>query len=102
MRLKLICVKNVTFGVNNTRVLNFNVGDKAYAQVGNDGTWRLSYKANGVYYGPFHVSDFKDCFVSDFDIEEFEKHFKYVGNVKMYDNEGNLIAEAEHGVANFY
>ena len=101
MRLKLRCVKNVTLGRNNTRILDFKVGDTAYALVDDDGSWHLSYNANGIYYGPFDVYWFKDCFISDFDKEEFEKHFKHVASVKMYDCEGNLIAEAEHAIANF-
>lgn len=101
MRLKLRCVKNVTLGRNNTRVLDFKVGDVAYALVSDDGEWSLSHNVNGIYYGPFHMYYFSDCFISDFDKEEFEKHFRSVANIKMYDIEGNLIAEAEHGIANF-
>lgn len=101
MRLKLRCVKTAILGRNNTVVLKFQPNDEAYAIVSSYGEWHLSDKADGVYYGPFDVYYFKDCFVSDFDKEEYEKHFKPIRHVKMYDTEGNLIAEAEHGIANF-
>jgi len=101
MRLKLIATKNVTLGVNNTPCLRFTPGDVAYAQIHDNGSWYLSDAFNTIYYGPFKVYDLNDRFISDFDKEEYEKYFRQIQHIKMFDYDGNLVAEAESGVVNF-
>ena len=101
MRLKLKATKNLTLCSNNTDILHFAPGDVAYALVNDDGSWYLSYSPNDIYYGPFRMYYFSDCFISDFDKEEYEKYFRQIQHIKMFDYDGNLVAEAEAGVANF-
>lgn len=96
MRLKLIATKNVI--ANDTA---FHAGDKVYASVHDDGKWFLSQTEDGVYDGPFDVYYLNGCFISDFDKAEYEKYFMPIQHVKMFNLDGNLVAEAEHGIANF-
>lgn len=101
MRLKLRATANITLWRNNTSCLHFAPGDVAYALVHDDGSWFLSDASNEIYYGAFRVCDLNGRFISDFDKEEYEKHFRQIQYVKMFDYDGNLVAEAESGVVNF-
>lgn len=92
MRLKLRCIKACTFPYEGLRLVP---DDVIMADVGKEGI--RFQRRDGIYGWPYDIADVENDFVTDFDEEEYSKHFREIINIKAFDLDGNLIMETKRG-----
>lgn len=92
MELKLKCIKDCQL-----EDMTIKQGENIRALI-IDGEGGIRFQQpDKVYTLPYYISDIEDCFITDFDEEEYNRRFKDIKNVRIYVGD-ELVFESDDAV----